>query len=201
MGANGQPEHGAVPGYPAELVGQIRTTEGAILHVRPIQPDDAPALVEFHRGLSARSVYRRFFSAHPTLSDKEVTGFTHVDYVDRLALIALDGDRLVAVARYERPAASDEAEAAFVVADEYQHQGIGTLLLEQLAEAAWHRGIARFVAETLTENREMLGVFHDVGFPVTTASESGITTVRFPIEPDESYLAARSARHSGPVTS
>ena len=199
MGARGQPEHG-VPPYPAELVGEIRTTEGAVLHLRPIRPEDAAVLVEFHRGLSARSVYRRFFSAHPTLSDKELARFTHVDYADRLALIALDGERLVAVARYERQPRSDEAEVAFVVADEYQHQGIGTLLLEHLAEAAWRRGITRFVAETLTENREMLHVFHQVGFPVTTVSESGVTTVRFPIEPDETYLAARSARHSGPVT-
>ncbi len=200
MGARGQPEHGAVPPYPAELVGDIRTAEGAVLHLRPIRFDDAAALVEFHRGLSARSVYRRFFSPHPTLSDKEVARFTHVDYVDRLALIALDGERLVAVARYERQPRSDEAEVAFIVADQYQHQGIGTLLLEHLAEAAWRRGITRFVAETLTENREMLHVFYQVGFPVTTASESGVTTVRFPIEPDETYLAARSARHSGPVT-
>lgn len=199
MGASGQAEHG-VPPYPAELAGEVRTTEGAVLHLRPIRPDDAAALVEFHRGLSARSVYRRFFSAHPTLSEKEVARFTHVDYVDRLALIALDGERLVAVARYERPPRSDEAEVAFVVADEYQHQGIGTLLLEHLAEAAWRRGITRFAAETLTENREMLHVFYEVGFPVTTVSESEVTTVRFPIEPDETYLAARSARHAGPVT-
>jgi GNAT superfamily N-acetyltransferase len=181
-------------------VGDIRTAEGVVLHLRPIRPDDATALVEFHRGLSARSVYRRFFSPHPTLSDKEVARFTHVDYADRLALIALDGERLVAVARYERQPRSDEAEVAFVVADEQQHHGIGTLLLEHLAAAAWRRGVTRFVAETLTENREMLHVFPQVGFPVTTVSESGVTTVRFPIEPDETYLAARSAQHSGPVT-
>jgi GNAT superfamily N-acetyltransferase len=199
MGVRGRPDDEAVPPYPAELAGEIRTTKGAVLHLRPIRPDDAAALVEFHSGLSARSVYRRFFSAHPTLSAKEVARFTHVDYVDRLALIALDEDRLIAVARYERRPDSDEAEVAFVVADEYQHQGVGTLLLERLADAAWRRGIVRFVAETLTENREMLRVFHDVGFPVTVVSESGVTTVRFPIEPDQTYLDARSARHSGPV--
>jgi GNAT superfamily N-acetyltransferase len=186
--------------YPAELAGDVRTISGAVLHTRPIRPDDAVRLVEFHSRLSARSVYRRFFSAHPTLSDSEVARFTHVDFVDRLALVALDGERLVAVARYERRPGTDEAEVAFVVADEYQHQGIGTLLLERLADAAWHRGITRFVAETLTENREMLGVFLDVGFPVTTVSERGVSTVRFRIEPDERYLAARSARHAGPAT-
>jgi GNAT superfamily N-acetyltransferase len=201
MAVHEPPADGPEPHYPADLAGDVRSIGGDVLHLRPIRPDDGVRLVEFHRTLSPRSVYRRFFSAHPTLSEKEVTRFTHVDYVDRLALIALDGDRLVAVARYEHRPGSDEAEVAFVVADEYQHRGIGTLLLEHLADAAWRRGIRSFVAETLSENREMLGVFRDVGFPVTTVSESGVSTVRFPIEPDETYRAARSARHPGPAAS
>jgi GNAT superfamily N-acetyltransferase len=196
----GQTVNGEGVVYPGELAAEVRTTEGNLLYLRPIGPDDAAGLVEFHRGLSDRSVYRRFFSAHPTLSEAEVARFTHVDYVDRLALVALDGDRIVGVARYERCPGTDEAEVAFVIADEYQHHGIGTLLLEHLAEAAWHRGITEFVAETFTENRDMLRVFYDSGFTVRTSSEGGTSTVRFGIEPDEGYLAARAARHPGPST-
>jgi GNAT superfamily N-acetyltransferase len=186
--------------YPAELTCDVATTGGAVVHLRAIRPDDAPSLVEFHSGLSASSVYRRFFSAHPTLSDAEVARFTHVDYVDRLALVASDEDRLIAVARYERRPGTTEAEVAFVVADEYQHHGIGTLLLEHLADAAWNRGIGEFVADTLSENRDMLRVFNDSGFAVRATSEGGISTIRFGIEPDEAYLAARAARHRKTVT-
>lgn len=193
-----QPEH-VTDGseYPSGLVAEVRTTDGGHLHVRPIRPDDAPGLVEFHEGLSTDSVYRRFFFVHLRLTDSEVERFTRVDYVDRLALVALDGNRLVAVGRYDRRPGTDEAEVAFVVADHYQHRGIGTLLLEQLAAAAWSRGITQFVAETLTDNRDMLRVFFDSGFLVTATSEGGTSTVRFGIEPDDRYLAARAARHAG----
>jgi GNAT superfamily N-acetyltransferase len=169
--------------YPEELACDATTTLGTTLHVRPIRPDDASNLVAFHKSLSARSVYRRFFSAHPTLSDAEVERFTNVDYVNRLALVAEDCDRLVSVARYDRAPGSLAAEVAFVVADEYQHRGIATLLLELLASAAWRSGITTFFASTLAENREMLGVFLNSRFDVTTNLDEGIIYVCFPIGP------------------
>ena len=101
---------------------------------------------------------------------EEVERFTRVDYVNRLALVAEDNSGLVAVARYDRTPGTAEAEVAFVVADQYQHHGIGTLLLERLAAAAWQRGITAFVATTLAENREMLQVFADSVFQVTNGS-------------------------------
>jgi GNAT superfamily N-acetyltransferase len=186
----------AVPGHLADLARDEQTKGGVTVHLRPIRPDDAARLVEFHKGLSTRSVYRRFFFVHPSLSPAEVERFTHVDYVDRLAFVAVDDLRLVAVGRYERRSETTEAEVAFVVADEYQRDGIGTLLLEHLAEAAWRNGITTFVAETLAENRDMLRVFFDSGFPVTSTSESGTISVRFPIEPTDAYEAARASRHT-----
>jgi GNAT superfamily N-acetyltransferase len=72
---------------------------------------------------------------------------------------------------------------AFVVADEYQHHGIGTRLLELLAEAARQRGITAFFAQTLAENRRMLDVFFHSGYPVTTQSDGELVELRFPIVP------------------
>jgi GNAT superfamily N-acetyltransferase len=152
-------------------------------------------LTAFHAGLSAQSVYRRFFFAHPRLTDAEVERFTNVDYKDRLALVVIEDDRLTAVGRYERVPGTEEAEVAFVVADACQHNGIATLLLEQLASAALDHGITAFVAETLSENHEMLGVFMKSGFRVTTSADLGTVTVRFPIDPDDGYQKASGARH------
>ena len=182
--------------YPTELARDVTTRDGTKVHLRPIRPDDAPRLMDFHEHLSPRSVYRRFFFVHPRLSATEVERFTRVDYVDRLAIIAEDGDRLVAVCRYDRSPCTAEAEVAFVVADEYQHHGIGPVLLEQLADAAWRSGITTFVAYTLAENKAMLDVFEDSGFRVSTSFEDGTMSVRFPIEPDHVYRAAHAARHA-----
>jgi RimJ/RimL family protein N-acetyltransferase len=178
--------------YPAELACDFTAGDGTKLHLRPIRPDDADGLVEFHEGLSPSSIYRRYFFSHPKLSAIEVERFTCVDYVDRLALVVEDNDRLVAVCRYERTPETSEAEVAFVVDDKYQHHGIGTLLLERLADAAWNRGLTSFVAYTLTENRAMLKLFADSGFTLKTTREAETVSLRFSIEPG-TYRASRKA--------
>ncbi len=172
------------PEYPSALEHDAVTLRGLPIHVRPIRPTDDVGLDRFHRGLSDRSVYRRFFFVHPALSPIEVHRFTNVDYADRLALVAVDGDRIVAVGRYERAPGTAEAEVAFVVTDDYQHQGIGTTLLAELVTAALDRGITTFTAQTLAENLPMLAVFHGSGFPVTTTTEFETVSVRFPIYPE-----------------
>lgn len=170
--------------YPGELEGDFTTKVGLVLHVRPIRPDDAAALVAFHHRLSEGSVYRRYFSWHPELSDAEVTHLTTVDFVDRLALVVCDGDELVAVGRYDRYPDSDRAEVAFLVTDTLQRQGIGSQLLERLASAAWERGITTFVAETQTDNRDMLGVFAASGYSVRRSFDDNVAYVRFSIAPE-----------------
>ncbi len=180
-------------GYPCDLERDV-AGDGLCYHVRPIRPDDAERLVAFHEHLSPHSVYLRFFTFHPTLSKGEVARFTTVDYVDRLALVATIDDRLIAVGRFDRAPGEREAEVAFVVADEYQHHGIGSLLLDELARAAWQRGVEAFRAETLAENSAMLDVFRHAGFPVTSGIEYGTVTLRFSIEPTESFRSALADR-------
>jgi GNAT superfamily N-acetyltransferase len=183
--------------YPSELACVVMTKTGGAVHVRPIRPEDGPRLAQFHQRLSLRSAYRRFFFVHPVLSSPEIERFTTVDYVDRLALVVDEGQQLLAVGRYDRSPGTREAEVAFVVADLYQNHGIATLLLEQLAAAAWRNGIRTFTASVLPENREMLGVFTDSGFQATTHSEDGVIDVRFSIEPDDAYRSVCAARHAG----
>jgi len=184
------------PGYPFDLERVVHGADGLTFALRPIRPDDADRLVAFHRQLSPHSVYLRFFTFHPTLSEAEVRRFTLVDYVDRLALVAEMEDRLIAVGRFDRFPGTAEAEVAFIVADEFQHHGIGTLLLDELAKAAWERGIQTFTAQTLAENRTMLDVFRHTGFAVSTTIEYGTVVLRFPIEPTASYAAALEAREA-----
>ena len=183
-------------GYLADLERDVRALDGSVVHLRPIRVDDDARLVAFHSRLSSYSVYLRFFGFHPTLSEAEVRRFTHVDYRDRLALVIVEEDRLRAVGRYDRQPGSEEAEVAFVVDDEVQHQGLGTLLLDELAQAAWRCGITRFVAYTLTQNSNMLHVFWRSGFPVATDFDAGAVRVRFPIEPVPSFCAALAERET-----
>jgi RimJ/RimL family protein N-acetyltransferase len=180
--------------YPSELTWDVLTAEGGVAHVRPIRPDDAARLVQFHERLSPETVYRRFFSAHPHLREREVERFTRVDYQTRLALVVERDDELVAVARYDRLPDTCDAEVAFVVSDAEQGRGLGTMLLEHLAVAAAHRGIKRFVAETLATNSAMQAVFRNAGFPVEQHFEDGVVKVMFPIEPTVEFTKKVEAR-------
>jgi RimJ/RimL family protein N-acetyltransferase len=162
--------------------------------VRPIRPDDAERLVTFHAHLSSRTCYLRYFYLHPMLSATEVERFTHVDYTDRLALVAIRDDRIIGVGRYDRHPGTDEAEVAFVVADECQHHGIGSLLLDLLVVAARTNGIATFAASTLAENRAMRDVFDHAGFAVTQVTEFDTVYLRFPIACTLEYCAALKRR-------
>ena len=187
--APGLPEN-----YPRALDRTVTLADGQVVHLRPIHPGDASALVEFHARLSSDAVYRRYFSFHPELSETEVTWLTTVDYVERLALVVEIGDDLVAVGRYDRLPGTETAEVAFLVADDFQHRGLGMLLLQNLATAARGQGITTFVAETQASNRDMMGVFEGSGFDVTSSLDAEIISVKFRIAPYE------ASAHGEPVT-
>jgi acetyl coenzyme A synthetase (ADP forming)-like protein len=187
-------------GYPARWEADVVLSDGGTVHVRPIRPSDAEAIQALHHRLSADTVYLRFFSVLPKLSPAMLAKFVNVDYVDRMALVAELGDDVIGVARYDRlpiqagHTGGAEAEVAFTVDDAHQGRGIGTILLEHLSAAAKHAGISRFVADTLPQNRRMLGVFHDAGFGEERTFGDGVIRVVFPIEPTEASVHAMHDR-------
>jgi RimJ/RimL family protein N-acetyltransferase len=151
--------------------------DGTAVTVRPMSTSDDERLVRFHESLSAESTRMRFFSVHPHLSDRETARFTDVDHYDREAWVALVGDDIIGVGRYERLANPQEAEIAFVVADRWQGMGVGPIILGQLTDGARTVGIRRFIAETLAENHRMLDMFAHAGLPITTSMRRGVVTV------------------------
>ncbi len=156
--------------------------DGTVALLRPIGPADAAALRRFHAHLSNATIRMRFFSLHVELSVDEVERFTTVDGTDRVALVVTTPTDLIAVGRYDR--CEDEgtaAEVAFVVADHYQHHGLGALLLDRLARRARAVGIRTFVAQTLIENSPMLAVFRDSGYPMRSRSSFGVVDVTLDI--------------------
>src|SRR5579875_2278245 len=166
------------PHWEADVV----AADGGIVHLRPIRPGDAEALVRFHAGLSQRTRYLRYFSAYPRIPPRDLERFANVDYHDRVALVAELGGEIIAVGRYERNPGTDEAEVAFVVADAHQGRGIGSVLLEHLAAAARERGLKRFTAVVLAENSGMIRVFRDAGYEITRHVEYGEVTLQFDID-------------------
>lgn len=182
------------PWSPDGWTADVVLADGGTVLLRPIGPDDGDGLVAFHAGLSSQSIYYRFFSAKPRLTEAEVHRFTHVDQVDRVALVAVLNDELVAVGRYDRWPGRDEAEVAFLVADAHHGRGMATVLLEHLAAIARTHGITSFTASVLPDNRAMLGVFKSTGFEVRRSFDAGVVELEFPIEATAQYLETMEAR-------
>ncbi|MBW3086146.1 hypothetical protein KEM60_02357 [Austwickia sp. TVS 96-490-7B] len=177
--------------YPHRWEADVVLRDGSLAQVRPIVPGDADGLRAFHAGQSEESIYLRFFAPLKELSDKDVVRFTHVDYVDRVALVVTMRDAIIGVGRYDRLADATTAEVAFNISDHHQGKGIGSVLLEHLAAIAQERGIDTFVADVLPQNRKMMKVFTDAGYDVGHHFDDGIIAVRLSLQ-----TTARSAEVS-----
>jgi acyl-CoA synthetase (NDP forming)/GNAT superfamily N-acetyltransferase len=195
--------------YPDHWEADVVLADGGTAHLRPIRAADAGLLRDFYARLSPESIYYRFFSPRPRLTDGEIAHFTTVDYVDRVALIATIGDAMVAVVRYDRigtsPASSPDgengarersqtAEVAFLVEDAHQGRGLGSVLLEHIAAAARERGVARFIADVLPENRRMNKVFRDAGYKAEQRFEEGVLLLSLDLQPTETSHEVMTAR-------
>ena len=186
----------------AEAV-DVLLRDGRTLRLRPPQREDAESLLDFFRSLSEQSLYLRFHG-FAAVDARIVEPLLDTDWEERGALLgtlAENGDeRVVAVGNYVRLRDPSLAEAAFAVADEHQRRGIGTRLLERLAERAGSVGIERFVAEVLADNRNMLGVFEAAGFELSRELEGGEVEVEFPIAPTKAYRERVEERDHTAVT-
>ncbi|CAL9566532.1 hypothetical protein SUDANB121_04770 [Nocardiopsis dassonvillei] len=182
-----------VQSYPNHWEADVVLTDGGTAHLRPITPDDAELLREFHSRLSPETIYYRFFAPYPRLSDRDVRRFTTVDYEDRVALVATISDALVAVVRYDK-VAPEEAEVAFVVEDAHQGRGLASVLLEHIGAAARERGIRRFIADVLPENRRMINVFREAGYTAQQTFDEGVIRLTLDIQPTDDSTEVMRAR-------
>ena len=186
--------------YPVEWEADVVLRDGSTTHVRPIRPEDADAIQRFQMAQSERSTYLRFFAALQRIPDRMLTQLVTVDHVRRTALVAVrpgtetgtdspgQTEDIVGVARYD--VTDDQpgrrtAEVAFNIADDLQGQGLGSVLLEHIAAAARERGVHRFIAEVLPQNRAMLGVFREAGYAVEQHLDDGVVTVSIDLDPTD----------------
>jgi acetyltransferase len=171
----------AIRPYPIQYVRDAMLRDGTPVLIRPIRPEDEPAMVTFHEGLSDRTVYFRYF--HPLnlsqrVAHERLTRICFNDYDREIALVAEHTDavtgesRLVAVGRLTKIHATADAEFAILVTDTFQGKGLGTELLGRLLDVAKHEGVKRVVADMLSENRDMQHICERHGFKVSYGEQT-----------------------------
>lgn len=157
---------------------------GTAATIRAIRPDDKQRLIDAFEKLHPETIYRRWFSHKKELTEEELRRITEVDFDREVTLVittaAPEDETVIAAARYVRGAGG--AEISFVVEEDYQGQGLASRLLEHLARIARTRGIARFNAHVLAENRPMLAVFARSGLPMEQQRQAGEVSVTLALD-------------------
>jgi len=163
----------AIRPYPSEYAGENVLKDGTVLNLRPIRPEDEPALVRFHSTLSDQSVYRRYFSfmsLESRIRHERLTRMCFIDYDRQMALIAERSSsdscagEIVGVGRLMKVPEKDQAEIAVLVSDAFQNRGIGSALLKRLIEFARGEKVQLLVASFLSENLPIERLFRSHGF-------------------------------------
>ncbi len=164
--------------------------DGTPVRVRAIRPDDQQRLAVHFARLSADSRYYRFFEFRNVFTPEELNRLAEPDFLGHVALVATvyedDGRESIVgdchyVALQDR---QDTAEMAVSVIDDYQRRGIGTLLLEHMAEVARRAGIRRLEADVLASNRGALRFLTRLGFE-TSGTSGGVHRMAISMEDDD----------------
>lgn len=172
--------------------------DGQTFKVRPITQDDREKLRDFFYRLSPQTRYFRFGHMKDHITDQELAYFTEVRPPDMYAYVGLTGEGpeelIRAVGRWFLSPERNTAEIAFVVEDNIQARGIGTSLLEKLAETALTFRIKKLVARVLPENVRMQRVFEESGFMVAKRFVEDAFVYTFDLENQEEFSKRQSLR-------
>lgn len=171
--------------HPWEEEHEAQLPAGERVWIRPVRMTDEELLQDLFSRLSDESTHQRFMSykrAHPHEDMAELVNLEAEDSVGIVVCADEDGRLIVAMARYDVDPATNLADIAFVVQDEWQGRGVGTLLMKSMAELARARGLSGFTADVEAANKPMMMVLHRSGLEVKASLVGGAyhLVARFP---------------------
>jgi GNAT superfamily N-acetyltransferase len=161
------------------------------ISTRPVRPDDVPRFYRLWPRLSPETVYRRFHSPLHRLPADVVLHLVNVDHDLREAVVAVVGDDVVGVARYDRsPTDGSTAEFAVVVEDAWQGIGLGRQLLVELTDLAGRRGVRTLTASVQADNARMVWLIRRLLPGSSLTVDSGVYAVVSPLPRPSAGLRA-----------
>ncbi|MER5518364.1 GNAT family N-acetyltransferase [Streptomyces sp. NPDC002763] len=170
--------------------------DGTTVCIRPVAPGDHHRLKGLYDEMSSENLRLRFFSVSRRSAAMAADRACAPARPGYRALLAEAQGRVLGLAEYETGDDKDSAEISIAVADGLHHRGVGTLLVEHLASAARADGITTFTADALSENREVLRLFADLGLRTSRRFEGSETRCTIHLDEDAAYLSAVESRGS-----
>jgi acetyltransferase len=181
----------AIRPYPVQYVSPWKLKDGTPATVRPIRPEDEPLLVKFHKSLSERSVYFRYFHAaklSQRIAHERLTRVCFLDYDRDIALLAEaatgpEGREILGIARMSKSHGHNTAEVAVLISDKFQRRGLGIQLLRRLLDVARDEHLGGVHAYILDENVEMQALMRKVGFKVGPTDDPTVLYAALGLKP------------------
>ncbi|MCA9980936.1 MAG: GNAT family N-acetyltransferase [Anaerolineales bacterium] len=149
----------------------VTLKSGQELYIRPVRPDDSYLVQQFYNNLSEDSNYLRFLTYRRNFPARDIRKMTTFDYESQISFVAVlpreqgEKDRMVGIAEYV-PLALDKPETvefAITIADAYQGQGLGTVLMRHLVDYGREQGIKVFYGMVRAENAGMVRLIQRLG--------------------------------------
>jgi len=178
----------AIRAYPSKYVAPWTMKDGAPVTIRPIRPEDEPAMVRFHETLSERTVYLRYFhlmNLEQRTTHERLTRICFIDYDREMALVAerrnpeTGEPEILGVGRMTKLHGTKDAEVAVLISDKYQRRGLGKELLARLMIVGAGENLDRLTADILPDNRDVMRVCEKLGFSLKHSLEDEVVHAEF----------------------
>jgi len=178
----------AIRPYPTRYAAPWTLKDGKTVMIRPIRPEDEPAMVKFHETLSERSVYLRYFhlmNLEQRVSHERLMRTCFIDYDREMALVAVwhnpetSENEILGVSRMTKVHGASEGEVAVVVSDKWQGQGLGKELLARMLLVGTSEKLDKLVADILPDNRNVMRICEKLGFHLKHSLEDEVVRAEF----------------------
>jgi len=172
----------AIRAYPTKYVAPWTMKDSTDVNIRPIRPEDEPAMVRFHQTLSERTVYLRYFhllNLEQRVQHDRLTRICFIDYDREMALVAENNGEILGVGRLMKVHGSNEAEVAVLISDNCQGRGLGKELLARLLIVGRDEKLTKLTADILPDNREVMRICEKLGFTLKHSLDDEVVRAEF----------------------
>jgi acyl-CoA hydrolase/GNAT superfamily N-acetyltransferase len=164
--------------YMEEYEAHRKTKTGMEILLRPIRISDEPLVRDFFNSLSKNSLYLRFFTPRKYVPHESLQDIITVDNAKGVSILAIiqeeENEKVIGLGQYFMNDTDYSAEVSFATSDNYQNNGITSVLLAHLTFLAQKNGLLSFTASVLVENLAMIHVLKKIGFTHKTTGD-GVT--------------------------
>ncbi|MFL1876428.1 GNAT family N-acetyltransferase [Hansschlegelia beijingensis] len=162
----------AIRPYPKRLETTLTLGDGSEISVRPVRPEDEPAVAAFFRQVDAEDLRQRFFTPMSEVPRAFIARLTQIDYARTMVLLASGAEGAVlGVVQLHADPDADAGEFAILLRSDFKGRGLGWRLMRTLIRFAKAEGWGAITGQILAENSSMLAVCRELGFTITPDPE------------------------------